>query len=149
RLVQRVRVVEGTAADAGAGEDHHVLQQVDPLHAEQPQLRGPQVLVQPPAGLRELLILETAAGLDHADAVALLRQPQRRDRPAEPRTDHEHVVIPNRHVRTPFLARARPGGRSPRPGAPPASVTRLTLAAPLPRHTGFRPLLSDATGSAI
>ena len=42
-------------------------------------------------------IIEPAAGLEHADPVPLLRQPQGRDTAAEPRPDHQNVVIETTH----------------------------------------------------
>ncbi len=42
RLVERVGVVEGPAADPGAGQHHHVLDDGDALDAEAPQPRGPE-----------------------------------------------------------------------------------------------------------
>ena len=93
RHVQRVGVVQRAAADARAGQDHHVAQQVDALDAVHAELRRPQELAQVPGGLGELVVGEAATGLEHADAVALLGQPQRADAAAEPRADDQDVVV--------------------------------------------------------
>jgi hypothetical protein len=66
---------------------------VDPLDAVAAERGRPQVTTQVPGGLRELVVGEAAAGLDHRHPVALLREPQRRDAAAEPGADHHHVVI--------------------------------------------------------
>ena len=42
--------------------------------------------------------LEAAAGLEHGDAVSLLRQPQRRDAAAEPAAYDEHVHVERTHA---------------------------------------------------
>ncbi len=91
--VQGVGVVQRTAADPSAGQDHHVAQRVDALDAIATELRRPQELAQVPGGLGELLVGEAAAGLQHAHAVALFRQPQRADAAPESRTDDQDVVI--------------------------------------------------------
>ena len=76
RHVQRIGVVQRTAAHSGTGQNHHVAQRMDPLDAVAPELRRPQELAQVPGGLGELLVGEAAAGLQHAYAIALFRQPQ-------------------------------------------------------------------------
>ena len=93
RHVERVGVVQRPAAHPGAGQDHHVAQQVDALDAVAAQLRRPQELAQVPGRLGELVVGEAPAGLEHADAVALLGQPQRGDAAAETRTDDQDVVV--------------------------------------------------------
>ena len=65
----------------------------------QPELRRPQVAAQVPVGLREVLVREAPALLEHRDAVALLGQPQRRHAAAEARPDDD--------------SRSRADGRSP------------------------------------
>ena len=58
-----------------------------------PSLRRPEELAQVPGGLGEVLVGEAPTGLQHADAVALLGQPQRGDAAAETRTDDQDVVV--------------------------------------------------------
>ena len=106
--VERVGVVQRSTADAGAGQDHHVAQQVDALDAVAAELGRPQELAQVPGGLGEVLVGEAAAGLEHADAVALFGQPQRGDAAPETRTDDQDVVI--RFHRT---SMDLPGGSNP------------------------------------
>ena len=93
RHIQRVGVVQRSATDAGAGQDHHVAQQVDALDAVHAQFRRPQELAQIPRRLGEILVGEPPTGLENSDAVALLGEPQRGDTAAEPRTDDEDVVV--------------------------------------------------------
>ena len=83
RLVERVGVVERAAPHARAGEDHHIAHHVDPLDTEQLELGRPHVLVETPRRLGQVGVLEATTGLDHRDAVALLRQPQGRHAAAE------------------------------------------------------------------
>ena len=61
-----------------------------------------QELLKVPRGLREVLVLEARAGLDHADAVALLGQAQCGDRATEPRPDNEYVEVEVGHARPSF-----------------------------------------------
>src|SRR5690606_6415423 len=105
RHVQGVGVVEGAAADPRAGQDHDVAQQVDALDAVHAQPGGPQVVLQVPGVLRQGLAREAAARLQDTDAVALLGQAQRRDRPAEAGADHDDVVVVGRVVRRGVLGR--------------------------------------------
>ena len=93
RAIQRVRVAEAAAADARAADDRHVLEQrqaEDPVQAE---ARREEVAAQVPRGLRELVIGEPPAGLEDADAVALLGQPVRRDAAAEPGPHDDPVEV--------------------------------------------------------
>src|SRR5690606_37921104 len=83
-----------------------VPQQVHPLDAVAPQLRRPQVLAQIPRRLGELLVGEPPARLDDADAVALLRQPQRRDAATEAGADDEDVVVEVRAIPTDGVTRS-------------------------------------------
>ena len=59
------------------------------------------------------LVLEPRAGLEHADPVALLGQPERGDRPAEAGADDEDVevellaVASTRHARPSFFISRR------------------------------------------
>ena len=57
----------------------------------------PEVAAQVPVCPREVLRPEPLPRLEHADAVALLRGPQRRDAPAEPAADDEHVEAGHAH----------------------------------------------------
>jgi hypothetical protein len=93
RHVQRVGVVQRSAADPRARQDHHVAQQVDPLNAVHAELGRPQELTQIPRGLGEVFVIEPAARLEHPDAVALLGEPKRGNTPPEPRTDDQNVIV--------------------------------------------------------
>ncbi len=93
RHVQRVGVIQRPAAHAGAGQDHHVFQRVDPLNAVAAQSGRPQKFAQVPRRLGELVVGVTPAGLQNAYAVTLVGQPQRADTAAEPRTDDQDVII--------------------------------------------------------
>jgi hypothetical protein len=93
RLVERVGVDQRAAADAGTGQDDHVLQDPDPLDPEAAEPRRPEEPPGVPGGGGELVVGEAPAGLDDADPVALLGEPQRGHRPAEPRADDEDVVV--------------------------------------------------------
>jgi len=93
RFVQRVGVVERPPAHSRTGEDHDVRKPMDALHPEAPERRDPEVATHVPAGLREVLVGESPPGLEHADAVALLREPEGRDGAAEARTDDDDVLI--------------------------------------------------------
>src|ERR1700754_147438 len=75
---------------------------MDALDAGHAQARRPQVLTGAPGGLRQLAVafarlavrvVEPAPGLDHGDPVPLLGEAQRGDAAAEPRADHDHVVV--------------------------------------------------------
>jgi hypothetical protein len=116
RHVQRVGVVERTAADAGPGQDQHVAQRVDALDSIAAQLRRPQEFAEIPGGLGEVLVGEAAAGLQHTYAVALFRQPQRSDAATETRTDNEDVVI-RLHGTSMYLPAGSKPGRSDRASA--------------------------------
>jgi hypothetical protein len=93
RYVEGVGVVEGAAADACAREDHDVAQQVDALDAVHAELGGPEVVLQVPGVLGEALAGPAAAGFQYAYAVPLLGQAERGDGAAEPRSDHDDVVV--------------------------------------------------------
>ena len=93
RLVEGVGVDQGAAADARAGQDQAVLDHVDALDAVAPDIGCEQPAAQVPRGRREVVVLEPRARLEHADAVALLGQPQRGDRAAEPGADDQDVVV--------------------------------------------------------
>ena len=93
RLVERVRVDQRPAADARAGHDHRVADRVDPLDAVHPERRRPQEVLDVRRALGEVVVLEPPAGLEHADPVALLGQPQRGDRAAEAGADDQDVEV--------------------------------------------------------
>ena len=131
RDVERVRVDQRAAADPGAAQHHGVGQQVDALDAVEPEAGRVEEATHAPRGLGEVVVVEAAAGLEDADPVALLGEPERRDRPAEPGADDDDVVVhglghrappwvagwPQRtragYPRVASLAR-RPGVRTPR-----------------------------------
>ena len=92
RAVERVRVAERPAADAGAADDRDVLEGRHPEDPAHPEPRRPEVPPQVPGRLREVVVGEALAALEHPDAVALLAQPQRRDAAAEARA-HDHPVV--------------------------------------------------------
>ena len=73
--VKGVGVVEAAPANPRTSKDHDVGQAVDPLYAKAFQARRPQIAAQVPGCLGEVLIGETATGLDDVDAIALLGQP--------------------------------------------------------------------------
>jgi hypothetical protein len=91
--IERVRVAEAAAADAGAADDRHVLEQRQAEDAVQAQPRGEEVAADVPRRARELVVGIAPARLDDDDAVALLGQPVRRDAAAEARADDEPVVV--------------------------------------------------------
>ena len=93
RDVKRAGVAEAAAADAAAGDDRHVLERSQPEDPLQPQLRAPEVALQVAGVLRELVVGEAPAALEHANGIALLREPQRRDAAAEAGADHQPVVV--------------------------------------------------------
>ena len=97
RLVERVGVVERAAADSGAGQHHHVLDERDPLDAVAPELRRPEEGAEAPGGGRERRLVEPLARLEHRDPVALLGEPQRGGAAAEPAADDHHVDVVIRH----------------------------------------------------
>ena len=61
--------------------------------AVQPDLRHPHPAAQIPVGLREVGRVEALALFDHEHAVALLGQPERRDRATEPGADDDDVLM--------------------------------------------------------
>ncbi len=85
----------------GAGPAVGRPEQGDPLQAVAAEPRRPEEAPDAPGGLRELVVGEAPPGLEDADAVALLGQPQGGDRTAEPRPDDEDVEVE-------LLAHARP-----------------------------------------
>ena len=91
--VERVGVDGAAAADRRAAGDEHVLERGQLEDAAQPEQRGPQPAAQLPGGRGVLLVPEAPALLQHADLVALLREPQRRDAAAEAGADHQPVVV--------------------------------------------------------
>ncbi len=93
RDVERVRVAEAAAADAGAAEHGHVLEDRDAEEALHAEPRQPEVAAQIPVGSGEVAVREPSPALQHADAIALLAQTQRRDAAAEARPDDEPVVV--------------------------------------------------------
>ena len=93
RPVERVRVAERAAADPGAAGDRHVLEGREPEDPLQAELRQEEVALEIPGGAREVLVSEAPAGLEDADRVALLAQPQRARGAAEPRADDHPVVV--------------------------------------------------------
>ena len=127
RLVERVGVHERASADPRAGQDDHVPQQVDPLDAQAAELRRPEEPAGVPGSPGIAGVLEPASRLEHTHPVALLGEPQRGDRAAETRADHEHViVILTRH--SPMVrvtAPGRQGRRSPKAPAGPMSLPSL------------------------
>ena len=67
---------------------------VDPLDAVAAEPRGGRgTACRSQEVLGEVLVLEPRAGLEHADPVALLGQPQRGDRAAEARADDQDVEV--------------------------------------------------------
>src|SRR5690606_14882681 len=64
----------------------------DALDAETPEARREQKPPQVPRRLREVVVVEPGAGLEHADPVPLLGEAERRDTAAEARADHADVV---------------------------------------------------------
>jgi hypothetical protein len=93
RAVERVRVAEAAAADARAADHRHVLEDREAEDPAHPQPGREEVAAQVPRRARQLVVGEAAAALQHADAVALLGQPQRADAAAEAGPDDEPVEI--------------------------------------------------------
>ena len=91
--VQRVRIAEASAADAGSADDRHVLEERQPEDPVQAQARGEEVAAQIPGGIRELVVGEPPAGLEDADAVALLGQPVGADAATEPGSHDDPVEV--------------------------------------------------------
>ena len=90
---------------------------------KQPSCGRPQEAAHPPGRLRELVVGEPPAGLQHGDPVALLGQAQRGDAAAESGPDDHHVV---RHT-----ASLPAGNRSAQdPGGGVASRSRRPQAGP-------------------
>ena len=108
RHVQRVGVVQRTAAHAGAGQDQHVAQRVDALNPEAAQPRCPQELAQIPRRLGEVLVGEAPARLQYAYSVTLFGQPERADASAETRTDDQDVEIWLHFTSMALLAGSKP-----------------------------------------
>ena len=72
-----------STADARAAQDQHVVEELDALDAIHLGLRQPGELADVPAGLGRLIVRPSSAGLEYADAIALLDRAQRRDAAAE------------------------------------------------------------------
>ncbi len=98
RLVERVRVDERAAADAGAREHEQIVEQRHALDAAQAEPRHEDVAAQVPVRPREVVRPETPARFEHGDPVALLGEPERRDATAEPAADHEHIDLVRAHA---------------------------------------------------
>jgi hypothetical protein len=114
RLVERVGVDERATADTCAGEDQRVADGIDALDAVAADLGTVEELLQLEGGLRVVVVLEPGTGLEHADLVALLGEPECADRAAEARADDEDVVVEpggracrGRHARPIFRIRRR------------------------------------------
>ena len=101
RHVEGVGIDKGTPTHSRACEDHDVLEHMDALDAGASEGRGPQEAAQAPRGLGEVGIVEAPPGFEHADAVALLRQTKRGDRPAEARAHDEDVIVEAGHHQPP------------------------------------------------
>ena len=74
--VQSVRIVQGPAPHARTRQHNDVLEDMDPLQTGEPEPGRPEVLVQSPAGLREGVIAEPPARLEHPNPVTLLSEPE-------------------------------------------------------------------------
>jgi hypothetical protein len=94
RLVEGVRVDERAAAHSRAGEDDEIVEQGQPLNSPQAEPRHEEVAAEVPVRSREVFRSESPAGLEHGDAIALLREAQRSDASAEaaPHDDDVHGV---------------------------------------------------------
>ncbi len=90
---QRVRVDERAAAHADARERRDVPQERHLEEAAEADAGEPQPLREVPVGLREVLGGEARPLLEHEDALALLREAQRRDAPAEAGADDREVRV--------------------------------------------------------
>jgi hypothetical protein len=66
---------------------------MDPLDPVATEPWRPEVAPQVPARLGEVLVGEPSARLVDEDVIALLSQPQARDRPAEAGADDDDVVV--------------------------------------------------------
>ena len=97
RHVQRHRVHERAAADAGAAHHEHVLERGHLEDALEPERGGEEVALQVERALRQLVILEPAALLEYSYRVALLGQAQRRNAAAEPASDDHPVDVEIAH----------------------------------------------------
>src|SRR5699024_6337104 len=82
-----------TAADAGTGHDQAVPDHVDALDPVTADRRVEEVLLRLERRGRQVVVLETRTGFEHADPVALLGQAQGRHRAAEAGADDQHVVV--------------------------------------------------------
>jgi hypothetical protein len=91
--VERVRVAQAAAADPTSGRDEDVLEERQPQDPAEPGCGCPEVPARFPGGLGEVLVVEAAAALEHADVVALLGEPQGADRAAEAGADHQVVEV--------------------------------------------------------
>ena len=108
RFVERVRVDQRPAADTRAGHDQAVLDHVDALDAVAPGLRHEEEPLGVEGGVGEVLVLEPGTGLEDADPVALLGEPQRGDGAAEAGPDDQDVVVRGDHQARPsfFISRS-------------------------------------------
>ncbi len=93
RYQQRIGIHQAAAADASAVQHHHVAQHRDRLDAEAPHQRRPEKLADVPVRLGKILRPPPLAALQHADPIALLRQPQRRHAAAKAGADDDIVEI--------------------------------------------------------
>jgi hypothetical protein len=100
----------GSAADARSGQDQYVVEVLDPLDPVEVRRGEPQEPGQMPLALRNVRVVPSLAGLQHADPVALLRGTKRGNAAAEPGADDQHVVVEALHRDLP--------PRSPDPGQP-------------------------------
>ena len=91
--VQGVRVAEAAAADARPADDRHVLEERQAEDPAQADPRREEVAPHVPGRLRELVVGEAPAGLEHPDAVALLGQPQGADAATEPRSHDDPIEV--------------------------------------------------------
>src|SRR5262249_2258799 len=151
---------EAAAADAATRDDRDVLERGQAEDALHSQLRAPEVAPHIARVLRKLVVSEAPAALQHADRVALLRQPQRRDAAAEAGADNQPVVVLSplrRGHRVPPSSGARgslvgvwPSGQQPptRPPAGPGPGDRGSRA-PAPRPRPPRARCARAAGAAM
>ena len=112
---QGVGVDQRAAADPDAVQDRDVLEERHLEEAAQAGARHPHPAAHVPVALRKVLEPEPAALLEDEDPVALLGQPERRDRAAEARPDHDDVGVLHAPARLRRGCRAAgPGSGSPR-----------------------------------
>jgi hypothetical protein len=97
RLVQRVRVDERASADACTRQDDEVVEQRHPLNPAQAEPRHEQIAAEVPVRPGEVLRAEPASGLEHPDAISLLREAERGNAAAESAPDNEHIEVVHLH----------------------------------------------------